>query len=51
MQLIEKVRQVNENLLACLMSTPGFSELTPRLQAKLYAARAEAGKGKFARAA
>ena len=48
MQLIEKVRQANDALLALLQSTPGFSELTPRLQAKLYAARAEAGKGKFA---
>ena len=46
MQLIEKVRQANEALLARLQSTPGFSELAPRPQAKLYAA--EAGKGKFA---
>jgi hypothetical protein len=48
MRLIEKVRQANDTLLALLQSTPDFSELTPRLQAKLYAARAEAGKGKFA---
>jgi hypothetical protein len=48
MQLIEKVRQANDALLALLQSTPDFSELTPRLQAKLYAARAEAGKGKLA---
>jgi len=44
--LIEQVRQVNENLLARLQSTPGFSELAPRLQAKIYAA--EAGKGRLA---
>jgi serine/threonine protein phosphatase 1 len=47
MQLIEKVRQANDALLTLLQSTPGFSELAPRPQAKLYAARAEAGKGKF----
>ena len=46
MQLIEKVRQANNALLALLQSTPGFSELAPRPQAKLYAA--EAGKGKLA---
>jgi len=44
--LIEKVKQVNKDLLMRLQSTPGFSELTPRAQAKLYAA--EAGKGKRA---
>ncbi len=48
MQLIEKVRQANDALLTLLQSTPDYYELTPRLQAKLYAARAEAGKGKFA---
>jgi serine/threonine protein phosphatase 1 len=48
MQLIEKVRHANESLLARLQSTPGFSELAPRPQAKMYAARAEAGKGKLA---
>ena len=48
MQLIEQVKQANDTLLARLQSTPGFSELTPRLQAKLYAVQAEAGKGKFA---
>ncbi len=37
---------VIEDLLARLRSTPGFSELTPRAQAKLYAA--EIGKGKLA---
>ena len=46
MQLIEKVRHANESLLVRLQSTPGFSELVPRPQAKLYAA--EAGKGKLA---
>ena len=45
MQLIEKVRQANHALLTLLQSTPGFSELAPRPQAKLYAA--ETGKGKF----
>jgi hypothetical protein len=48
LQLIEKIRQANDALLALLQSTPDYFELTPRLQAKLYAARAEAGKGKFA---
>ena len=48
MQLIERVRHANESLLARLQSTPGFSELTPRSQAKLYSVRAEAGKGKLA---
>ena len=48
MQLIEQVKQANDTLLARLQSTPGFSELTPRLQAKLYAAQPEAGKGKLA---
>ena len=46
MQLIEKVRQANDALLALLQSISGFSELVPRSQAKLYAA--EAGKGMFA---
>src|SRR3990172_170645 len=45
-QLMEKARQANENLLDKIRSTPGFSELSPRQQAKLYAA--EAGKGPFA---
>lgn len=44
--LLKKVKQVNEDLLTRLQSTPGFSELTPRAQAKLYAA--ETGKGKRA---
>lgn len=43
--LIEKVSQVNRDLLARLQTAPGFSELTPRVQAKLYAA--ETGKGKL----
>lgn len=47
-RLIEKVRQTNHDLLARLQSTTGFSELTPRAQGKLYAARAETGKGKLA---
>lgn len=46
LRLIEKVKQDNDNLLARLQSTPGFSELTARAQAKLYAV--EAGKGKRA---
>jgi serine/threonine protein phosphatase 1 len=46
LHLIEKVRQDNDNLLARLQANPGFSELTARAQAKLYAA--EAGKGKRA---
>jgi len=48
MQLIEDIKLANDTLLTLLQSTPDFSELTPRLQAKLYAARAEAGKGKLA---
>ncbi len=45
-RLIEKVSLANHDLLARLQSAPGFSELTPRVQAKLYAA--ETGKGKLA---
>jgi serine/threonine protein phosphatase 1 len=45
-QLIEKARQANKNLLDKIRSAQGFSELSPRKQAKLYAA--EAGKGPFA---
>ena len=45
-QLIEKVRQAHVNLLEQIQSYPGFSELPPRKQAKLYAA--EAGKRPFA---
>jgi hypothetical protein len=45
-QLIENARQANENLLDKIRSTPDFSELSSRQQAKLYAA--EAGKGPFA---
>ena len=46
LHLIEKVKQDSVDLLARLRSIPGFSELTPRAQAKLYAA--ETGKGKRA---
>lgn len=31
-----------------LKSIPGYSELAPRARAKLYAARAEVGKGRLA---
>ena len=46
MQLIEKIRKANHDLLARLQSIPGYSELTSRWQAKSYAA--ETGRGKFA---
>jgi serine/threonine protein phosphatase 1 len=46
LHLIEKVMQDSVDLLARLRSIPGFSELAPRAQAKLYAA--ETGKGKRA---
>lgn len=42
--LIEKVKQINKDLLTHLQSTPGFSELPPRAQAKLYAAETRKGK-------
>lgn len=42
--LIEKVKQVNKDLLMRLQSIPGFSELPPRAQAKLYAAETRKGK-------
>ena len=45
-QLIEKARQAHEKLLEQVQSYPGFLELSPRKQAKLYAS--EAGKGPFA---
>ena len=45
-QLIEKARQAHEKLLEQVQLFPGFSELPPRKQAKLYAVRA--GKGPFA---
>jgi len=44
--LIEKVRQANASMLARLVSTPGFADLSARQQAKLYAF--EAGPGAFA---
>ncbi len=46
LQLIEWIQRDTLDLLARLQSIPGFSELTPRAQAKLYAA--ETGKGKRA---
>lgn len=46
LQLIEWIQRDNVDLLARLQSIPGFFELTPRTQAKLYAA--ETGKGKRA---
>ena len=46
MQLIEKVKQANEKLLSHMRSATNYSELPPRVQAKLYAA--EAGRGWFA---
>jgi len=45
-QMIDKVRQANESLLARLLARPGFAELSARQQAKLYAF--EAGPGAFA---
>lgn len=45
-QLIEKARQANENLLDRMRSIPEYLELSPRQQAKRYAA--EAGKDPFA---
>lgn len=46
LQLIEWIHHDTVDLLARLQSIPGFSELAPRAQAKLYAA--ETGKGKRA---
>jgi serine/threonine protein phosphatase 1 len=45
-QLIEKARRAHVKLLEQVQSYPGYSELSPRKQAKLYAAKA--GKGRFA---
>jgi hypothetical protein len=45
-QLIEKARQAHVKLFEQVQAYPGFSELSPRKQAKLYTA--EAGKGSFA---
>ena len=44
--MVERVKIAHDNLISRLQSTPGFSELAPRPQAKLYAV--EAGKGKVA---
>ena len=46
MQLIEAVRQANERLLRSLQASADYAELSPRLQARRYAA--EAGRGRFA---
>ncbi len=45
-QLIEVVRQANERLLLSLQASADYADLSPRLQARRYAA--EAGKGRFA---
>ena len=45
-QLIEKARQAHAKLLEQVHSYPGYLELSPRKQAKLYAT--QAGKGRFA---
>jgi len=38
--LIEKGKQANENLMSRLQAASGFTDLTPRQQAKLYAVEA-----------
>jgi len=45
-KLIKKTRQAHEKVLEQVQSYPGYSDLPPRKQAKLYAS--EAGKGPFA---
>ena len=45
-QLVEKARQAHAELLEQIQSYPGYSELSQRKQAKLYAEKA--GKGRFA---